>query len=47
MVELYAKLIIGGRRTIEQIPDNLRDKVTEKLKMYGYDKNGKPTSESK
>lgn len=31
MVQVYVKLILSGRRTIEQVPISLREKVVQKL----------------
>ena len=36
MAELYAILIINGRRSISSVPSSLKDKVTEILKSKGY-----------
>lgn len=40
MVELYVKLVIGKKRTIESVPKSLRADVTARLKELGYDENG-------
>lgn len=45
MVELYAKLIIAKRRTIDSVPKSLREAVIECLKSMGYDENGDPIKE--
>lgn len=42
MVEIYVKLIINKRRTIDQIPDKFKAEVEAKLGEYGYDLNGDP-----
>lgn len=42
MINLYATLIRNKRRTIDQIPKNLRTAVIDKLKELGYDDNGDP-----
>lgn len=36
MAELYAILIINGRRTLDSIPSSIKPKVTEILKEKGY-----------
>lgn len=36
MVNLYAILVIKGRRTIDQIPIKFRDDVIKALKDMGY-----------
>ncbi len=40
MVELYCKLIIAKRKNFQQIPDNLKPDVENRLKGLGYDTNG-------
>ena len=35
MVELYVKLIKAGRRTIDQVPDQLREEVRKALENEG------------
>lgn len=40
MVELYAKLIIAKKRTINSVPKNLKNDVKKTLKDWGYDENG-------
>lgn len=42
MVEVYATLIIRGRKTIDQVPKKLRQKVIERLRELGCDENGNP-----
>lgn len=42
MVELYAKLIIAKKRTINSVPKNLRADVIATLAEWGYDENGDP-----
>lgn len=37
MVNLYCTLIINKRRTIDQVPDNFKKLVEERLKELGYD----------
>lgn len=44
MVELYVKLIINKRRTIEQVPARLLAEVEDKLASYGYGIDGEPLS---
>lgn len=41
MVELYAILIINGKRTIDRVPAKLRDDVRAVLEAAGLDENGK------
>lgn len=45
MVNLYCTLIINKRRTFDQIPNNFKAAVEERLKELGYDKNGDPITE--
>lgn len=40
MIEVYVKLIINGRRSFEQVPDNLKEDVKNRLTELGYDQNG-------
>lgn len=40
MIEVYVKLIINGRRSFEQIPDELKEAVKNRLSELGYDQNG-------
>lgn len=42
MVEVYTKLIIGKRRTLDQVPAKFQVEVKERLLEYGYDTNGDP-----
>ena len=35
MVELYVKLIKAGRRTIDQVPEQLREEVRQALENEG------------
>lgn len=42
MVTLYAQLIINHRKTLSQIPTNLKAQVLEKLIEMGYDSEGNP-----
>lgn len=35
MVELYVKLIKAGRRTIDQVPEQLREEVRKALENEG------------
>lgn len=37
MVELYKKLIINKRRTLDQVPAHLRAEVEARLREEGYD----------
>lgn len=45
MVELYTRLIISKRRTIDSVPDRMKSEVAERLKALGYDANGDPFGE--
>lgn len=36
MAEVYASLIIKGRKQIEQVPEKIRDKVKQILVDRGY-----------
>jgi len=45
MVKVYANLIIAKRRTIDTVPENLREAVIEELNLRGYDENGDPLEE--
>lgn len=45
MVEVYARLIIAKKRTIDSIPKKLRADVIACLASWGYDENGDPISE--
>lgn len=40
MIEVYCKLIINKRRSFEQIPDELKEAVENRLSELGYDQNG-------
>ena len=42
MVAIFSGLIAGGRRTIEDVPDNLKEHVLADLKTLGLDGYGKP-----
>lgn len=42
MVFVYVTLIIHGRRTFDQVPDNLKEAVREELYAIGLDENGMP-----
>ncbi len=42
MVKVYANLIIAKRRTIDTVPEHLREAVIEELLSKGYDENGDP-----
>lgn len=37
MVNLFAKLIIDGRRTIDDVPANIKADVEARLKELGYE----------
>lgn len=36
MAEAYARLIMAGRKTIEQVPEKLRDEVQAILDAHGW-----------
>lgn len=40
MVEIYCKLIIAKRRSIDKVPDNFKVEVEARLEELGYDTNG-------
>ena len=40
MAEVYAALIINGRRKFEKVPEKLQDAVKEILNEQGYDTDG-------
>jgi hypothetical protein len=40
MVELYVKLIIAKRKTIDKIPTKFQEEVREKLLEFGYNEHG-------
>lgn len=40
MVGIYCKLIIAKLRDFNQIPDDFKSKVEERLRELGYDTNG-------
>lgn len=42
MVDVYVALIVKGRRTIDQVPENLRPQVLEELAALGLDGYGNP-----
>lgn len=42
MVKAYADQIIAHRKTIDDVPARLREKVLEELKKRGYDGQGNP-----
>lgn len=42
MVDVYVALIIRGRRTINQVPEKLREQVLAELNELGLDGYGKP-----
>lgn len=42
MVELYTRLIINKRRTIDQVPVKFREAVIADLNALGLDENGEP-----
>jgi len=44
-VTIFVSLIVGGRRTIEQVPDNLKDAVLADLNAMGLDGYGNPITE--
>ena len=40
MIEIYCKLIINKRRSIDKIPEEFREDVEFRLAELGYDENG-------
>ena len=44
LVDVYVALVIGKRRTIEQVPANLRPLVLADLNAMGFDGNGDPVT---
>lgn len=40
MVNLFVTLIIKGKRTIDEVPTNLKEEVITKLNEPGYDESG-------
>lgn len=42
MVALYVALIVAGRRTLDQVPANLKTAVEEDLAALGIDGDGYP-----
>jgi len=45
MAKIYANLIIHERRTINTVPEDIREAVIEELNLRGYDENGDPLEE--
>ena len=45
MVELYTRLIISKRRTIDSVPERMRSEVVERLEALDFDTNGDPFGE--
>lgn len=41
-VTIFVSLIVAGRRTIKDVPQDLKTEVTEDLKAMGLDGYGKP-----
>jgi len=41
-VTIFVSLIVGGRRTIDQVPSNLKDAVLADLNAMGLDGYGEP-----
>ena len=37
MVQVYVKLILSGRRTIDQVPTSIRDEVIQALADLGFE----------
>ena len=37
MVQVYVKLILSGRRTIDQVPASIRDEVIQALADLGFE----------
>jgi len=42
MVDVYVALIVKGRRTIDQVPAQLKDQVLAELAVLGLDGYGQP-----
>ena len=42
MVEVYATLIVRGKKTFEQVPANLQPAVQQRLAELGLGTDGKP-----
>ena len=40
MIEVYCRLIIGGRRTFDKVPNEFKERVEERLLELGYDTDG-------
>ena len=36
MIQVYVKLIVSGRRTLEEVPATIRDDVFQALVQVGY-----------
>lgn len=45
MVDVYITLIVFGRRTIDKVPENIRDAVLTELTIMGIDGYGNPITE--
>jgi hypothetical protein len=45
LVTVYVTLIIGGRRTFEEVPNNLKSGVEAKLASLGLGTDGKPLTD--
>lgn len=47
MIDVYCKLIIAKskNRTFDNVPENFKEAVKERLKELGYDTNGDPIVE--
>lgn len=44
MIEIYCKLIIAKRRTIDTVPDKFKESVKARLIELGYDISGDPVN---
>lgn len=44
MAAIYAVLIINGRKTFDQVRDNLKEAVRAKINELGYGIDGNPIS---
>ena len=42
MVTVYVTLIVRGRKTIDEVPSNLKEAVLSELKILGLDGYGNP-----
>ena len=45
MIEMYCKLIINGRRTFDEVPNEFKERVEMRLIELGYDTDGQSLKE--